>query len=279
LYKKDNIDVVCYPEDYIFHFRYEERHVSESVIKKFNSIEGSEAFVVIVDIFTELNIKTPHFTPIRKCICLKPVVEGAVYHFYFKVIDEWVDYGLLKKLKDYSKLIDTLVEKPTPSSEGFLTGKFVTFETLSGEINCSKDINSWDVLVTKLGTLVDYKSTLFCKMKLIDFKSKIPVKIKNFDHYNSGYEIENDRKYDLELVLRIGNDKINTKDRLSIQTEKEIFYNPIPDKILLGRVDKQTILISPKKKFDDEYSKISITIENNNDSKEKLFNFNLLFQF
>lgn len=273
IYKKDNIDAVCYPEDYIFHFRYEEKYVSESVKHNINSIEGMSAFVVIVSIISKDAVQMPHFTPIRKCICLKPVIEGAVYHFYFKVIDEWVDYGLLNNLKDYSNQIDTLVEKPISTTEGFLTGKFVTFETISNNINCSKDTNSWDVLVKKLGTLDDYKTSLFCRLKLTELKTKKPVHVKVFDIYTSGYEIENDKKYTLELVLRIGNDRIDTKDRLSIQANNEMFYTPIPDKILLGRVDKQTVLITPKKKYDDEYSKLSITIENNNESREKLFNF------
>lgn len=282
LYKKDNIDVLCYPQNFVIHFRYEDKYVADS-IKDISTedLKNKNAMVVIVDIEEKRSKKIPKFYPCRKGKIVDIVEEGNVYHFYFKLDDNWVDYRSSNGLKDYNRSITTLNEKPLiTGKDQHLTGKFVTFEQFKEDISLSNDSIAWDFIIKKIGELETYKSILFCRIKgIYNRESKTELQIFQFDNHTSGYNIKSNLKYNLEIILTIGNKNIETKDKITIESD-DSFFTPIPNEINLGRVDRQDILLSPKPTYsEDNYSKIQIKIKNEIGSTNKVEGFPLVIPF
>ena len=280
LYKKDGIDVLCLPQNFIMHFRYEDKYVANSIKNKsIEELKNKDALVVIVNIEEESSKKIPKFYPCRNGKIIDVKIEGNVYHFYFTLGSEWVDYRRDNELKDYNESIVNLNEKPTMSGNQYLAGQFVTFEVLQEDISLSSESGAWAFIIKKIGELETYKSTLFCRIKgIFDIKSDTELPIFKFYNYNTGYKIKSGLKYNIKLVLRIGNKKIVTKDKLMIESD-DSFFTPIPDELLLGRVDRQDILLSPKTTFSDSYSKIQFKIKNEENSKNNVEGLSIVIPF
>lgn len=264
VYKQDNINALCYPPGFIMHFRYDEKWVGTEIAQRDpDDFKDKEVIIVVVDIEEKNKKHFPRFYPIRKAKIKKVDVEGSVFHFYFELLPDWVDYRHNTDLRDYQSNIDSLKEKPI-SGEGGLSGKFVSFEELREDIKFSSKTKAWESIIEKIGNLSLYKETLFYRLsRFYEVNSNKDLKITKFDELRCGYTLEGGKKYNLELSFSYGKEPPDTtsRDKLIVKVD-ENFYMPIPNEIELGfRVDKQNIYLSTKELFFDTMTHLITTFK------------------
>lgn len=250
VYKQDNLKILCYPSGYIIHFRYDEKYVQPGLTP--NLLINEDAVVVIVG-----RSAPPLFFPARKAVIKNVIVQGSIWHIYFELSTEWVNY----ENDNYDSLIHSLNNKPE-WNDPHLGGKFLSLEEISQDFQFSNGEKVWEKLIEKIvSRLSTYSDVIFYKInQLKELKENDngtclnPVK---FDKFSSGYKLKCGKKYILDLTFNYGRDPptLSEESSMKFKLEEDSFYKPIPEEILLGfKADKQRIYLAPKKTFQNSIS-------------------------
>lgn len=121
-YKRNVLDILCYPEGQIFRFRYQDYHVSDEIkgweqsklSKKLKEV-GKKGVLIYAETAGEIPSKTFNFYPTREGEIIRIQVIGSVYYIDFKLGD-FIDYNdqLTKNTEPFHDTIKKLKFSPLP---------------------------------------------------------------------------------------------------------------------------------------------------------------------
>lgn len=123
-YKRNVLDILCYPESQIFRFRYQDYHVSDEIkgwaksqselSKKLKEV-GNTGVLIYAETAGDIPSKTFNFYPTREGEIIRIQVVGSVYYIDFKLGD-FIDYNdqLTKNTESFHETIKKLKFSPLP---------------------------------------------------------------------------------------------------------------------------------------------------------------------
>ncbi len=171
LYKRDALDSVCYPEGYLFRFRYDRKYVDENVWNSPETYEGKDGILVFLDNNPEESPgfwhtwfrTTPegkrgsrefHFYPIRRIRTSRLFHRGRALYVDFRCGD-FLNYGLENdeerrhRWEDYFLSLSNRPLLPGGPGDGkfilWVDGKTVDFESTE-----SIEQEAWESVVARL---------------------------------------------------------------------------------------------------------------------------------
>ena len=150
VYKEDNLKILCYPSGYTIHFRYDEKYVQKDLNPNF--LINKDAIIVIVG-----RSNPPLLFPARKAIIKNVILQGSIWHIYFELSSEWIDY----EKDDYKSIRSSLKNKPE-WGDPHLGGKFLSLEEISSKLQFSSTEKAWERLIEKIASsLSSYSNVIF----------------------------------------------------------------------------------------------------------------------
>lgn len=92
LYKRDALEVLCYPPGRIFRFRYDQVYVEPEIVQDLESRESADGILVFADTVGEPGGMDFRFFPVRRIVTIRLFVKANAVYIDFR-LGEFVNYG------------------------------------------------------------------------------------------------------------------------------------------------------------------------------------------
>lgn len=255
LYKQDSLNVMAYPDNFIYHFRYDDKWVSVDL--KNNKMRQKEGIIVFVhaDKSNNKSIK-PKFYPLRKFVIDSIETDGIVWHFYFR-LGKYVNYSK----NSYQEDIETLRDLPTESSSE-LQGYFATLGRKI-EFTFSSKQETWQELVRKLEQIPTLSNTIFYKVNNIKINDRL-LDVAEIKKSYSGFVLNSGMDYLMELSFYRENyptEEIKNSS-LEVIVNRNYFQEPMPMNIATSfRTDRVKIYLVSKRLYESAATNIILKLK------------------
>ena len=197
IYKEDIYNALANPNNFIMHFRYRKDWVVDHI---WNATDLQNKEVLIC---AAIRNKTLYdFYPIRKGTIIKTEKDGTMFHVYFKLLPDWVDYTGIND--EYNLFIRSMGDSPRIINDKF-SGKFI-FTNLMGEIKFSTGPEVWEGIIKKISTDEEFKRGVFYKLtKVIEIPNNKDLALQEIlIPLTRGYEFYARRNYSFEFTINFG---------------------------------------------------------------------------
>lgn len=215
-YHRDALDLMFYPSQIDYRFRYDEKWLSHELKSDNGRISKEEVQklvgkkALIIHILTEEKYKILEFLPIREATIHEVKILGEFLWLSF-ILRDWIVYqekAVEGKVNEYHELLKEKIPKNSRNTINqlvFLVKKF-GIETIPDDPTGENDdvLSNWTLIaghMSRVGLRASKKALIFMKLvslKNIDSKKALCGKI--LDSNQRGFELESDKSYSLEIA-------------------------------------------------------------------------------